>query len=81
MEQNDADLLKLRYEIEIMLCMETLHPAIDTLKGKVRPASCVLSLLQLASDFVEANTGKAAADQFAKECAAALMKSAKLPTE
>jgi hypothetical protein len=70
-------LLMLMYELEMITVIEKVSPAIEELRGKVKPAAVILGLFQIATEFIESNKGHDVADQFAKTCAEALMTAVK----
>jgi hypothetical protein len=72
-----ASLMMLMYELEMTTVIEKISPAIEELRGKVKPAAVILALFQIATEFIESNKGHEVADQFAKTCAEALMTAVK----
>jgi hypothetical protein len=72
-----STLMMLMYELEMIEVIEKISPAIEELRGKVKPAAVILAMFQIATEFIESNKGHEVADQFAKACAEALMTAVK----
>lgn len=76
-ERVASALMILMYELEMTTVIEKVSPAIEELRGRVKPAAVILALFQIATEFIESNKGPDVADQFAKSCAEALMTAVK----
>jgi hypothetical protein len=50
-----ATLMMLMYELEMIEVIEKISPAIEELRGKVKPAAVILAMFQIATEFIESN--------------------------
>jgi len=76
-EKIAAGLMMLMYELEMVMVMDKIAPAVEELRGKVKPAAVILAMFQLATEFIESNKGRDVADKFAEQLAQALMTAVK----